>query len=461
MTIPVTRMLSEWAAGLDFEDVPAKTITCACEQVVGIIAAIYASSRADVCRPLYSALAAWGDREESTVVGAGLKTSMRHAGMANAFAAQTLEWEDYLQAQHSGASTVPTALAVAEAVGASGREFLTALVIGNEVSGRTGKAYIRSRLFTNSCPNHQIDTALTAGKLLGLDAEAMMDAVGISCFPPMTQSFAGWFSPTKGMITGAPAYAGISAASLAAHGFKGFRQIIEHPDGFSNAIFDRYELEEMVKDLGSDWRTDTHSPKVYPCCGWLDALVDSALDLLAEHAIDWRNIEEVQVRCPTVTLLLSKPKDELLELISQIASNDYLTCVPLFFNSVYPLAAAIVDGELTEAQYTKERIVDPELHAFFDRIHFNADPMLDVKELEEGVNSGEVTLVLRDGRELSKFTEAMKGSYQNPIDIREKLEVCTRNILTDAERQRIYEAAIALESCPDMREFTAVLPQGM
>ncbi len=93
-TIPVTRMLSEWAAGLAFEDIPAKTVTCATEQVVGIIAAIYASSRTDICKPLYSAIASWGDREESTVVGAGLKTSMRHAGMANAFAAQTLEWED-------------------------------------------------------------------------------------------------------------------------------------------------------------------------------------------------------------------------------------------------------------------------------------------------------------------------------------------------------------------------------
>ncbi len=457
MTVPVTRILSEWAAGLTFEDIPKKTVRCAKEQVVSILAAIYASSRTETCRPLYAALASWGDREESTVVGAGLKSSMRHAGMANAFAAQALEWEDYLQAQHSGASTVPTSLAVAEAVGASGREFLTALVVGNEVSGRTGKGYIRSRLFTNSCPNHQIDTALTAGKLLGLDAEGLMDAVGISCFPPMTQSFAGWFSWSKGMITGAPAYAGISAASLALHGLHGFRQIIEHPDGFSNAVFERYELDEMIKDLGTDWRTDTHSPKLYPCCGWLDALVDSALDLLSENGIGWRDIERVQVRCPTVTLLLSKPKDELLELIRAVAEREDLSCVPLFFNSVYPLAVAIMDGELTAAQYTRERMLDPELHGFFDRLSFNADPMLDVKELEEGVNSGEVTLVLRDGRELSRFTEAMKGSYQNPIDVREKLEVCTREILDDAARSRIYEGAMALDELDDVREFTRQL----
>ncbi|MDD3718111.1 MAG: MmgE/PrpD family protein [Actinomycetota bacterium] len=457
MSVEVTRILAEWVHALRFEDIPDRTLQCAKEQIVGIIAATYAGSRSTASAPLYAALRDWEDRPESTVVGAGFKSSMRHAGMANAFAAQILEWEDYLLSQHTGASTVPTALAVAEAAGASGRDLLTALVAGNEVSGRTGQAYIKSRLYTNSCPNHQIDAALVAGKLLGLDATALTDAVGISCFPPMTQCFAGWFSPTKGMVTGAPVYAGISAASLAAHGFKGFRAIIEHPDGFSNAIFERYELEVMVEGLGEDWRTDTHSPKLYPCCGWLDALVDSALDLLRENAIDWRDIEEVLVRCPTVTLLLSKPVDELVALIEEIAASDYLTSTALFFNSTYPLAVAIADGELTEAQFSKERMVDAELRPLFERIRFTADPFLDKREMDEGVNAGEVTFRFKDGRSLSRFTEAMRGSYQNPIDIRDKLYVCTRNILDDAQRQELLDTVMGLDALDDVKELTTLL----
>ncbi len=455
--IAVTEILSEWASGLAFTDIPKKTVGCAKEQVIGIVAAILAGSRTDELAPLFAGVESFGDREESTLIGRGTKSSMRHAGMANAVAAQTLEWEDYLRSQHSGASTVPCALAVAEAVGASGRELLTALIVGNEISGRTGHAYIKSRLFTNSCPNHQIDAAFVAGKLFRLTKEQIMDAVGISCFPPMTQSFAGWFSPSKGFITGAPVYAGILGASLAKSGLHGFRKIIEHPDGFSNAIFDRYDLTEMVKDLGTDWRTDTHSPKLYPCCGWLDALVDSALDLIREHGIDRDAIDRVQVRCPTVTLLLNKPTDELVDLIGEIVKTDYLTAVPLFFNSVYPLAAAILDGELTEAQFTKKRMADKRLHAFFDKIEFTADPSLDVREMQEGINSGEVTFVMKNGATFSKFTEAMKGSYKNPIDIREKLLVCTRNFLSDGQWREIYESAMRIDEMKDIREFTEVL----
>jgi 2-methylcitrate dehydratase PrpD len=285
----------------------------------------------------------------------------------------------------------------------------------------------------------------------------MMDALGISCFPPMTQCFAGWFSPTKGLITGGPVHAGITGACLAKAGFKGFRKIIEHPDGFSSAIFERYDLEEMVRDLGSDWRTDTHSPKLYPCCGWLDALVDSALDIMREHKVDWRDISSIDVRSPTVTLLLNKPKDELIELIDRIASTDYLTSVPLFFNSVYPLAVAIMDGELTPAQFTKERITDKKLHEFFDRIHFVVDPSLDVKEMQEGINSGGVKIRLKNGTEYSKFTDAMKGSYKNRIDIREKLEICTRHILGNQQREEIYDAACRIEKMDNIRDFTGLL----
>lgn len=457
MILPVTEILSEWAYGLSYDDIPAKTIQCAKEQVLSIVAAIYAGSRTEELQPLYRALASWGEREEATVIGTRLKCSMRNAGMVNAVAAQTLEWEDYLKSQHSGASTVPTALAAGEALDVTGKEFLTALILGNEISGRTGHAYIRSRLFTNSCPNHQIDAALVAGKLHRLTKEQMMDAVGISCFPPMTQSFAGWFSPTKGMITGAPVSAGLMAASLAQHGFKGFHSIIEHHDGFSNAIFERYDLEEMVKDLGTDWRTDTHSPKLYPCCGWLDALVDSALDLITTHRIDWRDITRVQVRCPTVTLLLNKPKDELIDQIQQILNNDYLTSVPLFFNSIYPLAVAIMDGELTEKQFSRERMKDTQLHEMFDKIDFTADPSLDVKELEEGINSGEVTFIMKSGEQYSLFTEAMKGSYKNPIDIREKLYRCTKTTLADSRRSELYDAANSIEQMKTIREFTSML----
>jgi 2-methylcitrate dehydratase PrpD len=252
-------------------------------------------------------------------------------------------------------------------------------------------------------------------------------------------------------------HAGITGASLAKAGFKGFRKIIEHPEGFSSAIFERYDLEEMVKDLGSDWRTDTHSPKLYPCCGWLDALIDSALDIMREHSVDWQEISSVQVQSPTVTLLLNKPKDELIDLINQIAAQEYLTVVPLFFNSVYPLAAAIVDGQLTAAQFTRERITDKKLQGFFDRIHFAVDPSLDVKEMQEGINSGGVKITLKDGTEYHKFTDAMRGSYKNPIDIRLKLEVCTRGIKSNQWRQEVYDAGMKLDSMPGIRYFCKLL----
>ncbi|MGQ9476779.1 MAG: hypothetical protein ACUVRX_12115 [Actinomycetota bacterium] len=214
----------------------------------------------------------------------------------------------------------------------------------------------------------------------------------------------------------------------------------------------------MVRDLGKDWRTDTHSPKVYPRCGWLDALMDSALDLLDEHRISWEDIERVEVRCPTVTPLLRRPLEEPLNLLlDRITKEDKLTPAPLFFDATYPLAVAIMDRELTPAQFSRVRMRDPGIREFLGRFGYTADPLLDWKEMEEGVNAGEVALVLRDGRRLSRFTEAMKGSYLNPVDVREKLAVRARDILDDSRREEIIDAAKNLEELDNLRELTRLL----
>jgi 2-methylcitrate dehydratase PrpD len=154
---------------------------------------------------------------------------------------------------------------------------------------------------------------------------------------------------------------------------------------------------------------------------------------------------------------LRRPVDELLELIGHIADKEWLSPVPLFFDATYPLAVAIMDRELTASQFTRDRMRDPDLPGFLRRFHYVADPLLDLKEMEEGVNAGEVTLVLKDGRKVAKFTEAMKGSYLNPIDVREKLAVCTRDILDEAQREEILAAVEELETFDDLREFTRLL----
>jgi hypothetical protein len=77
--------------------------------------------------------------------------------------------------------------------------------------------------------------------------------------------------------------------------------------------------------------------------------------------------------------------------------------------------------------------------------------------MQEGINSGGVKIRLKNGTEYSKFTDAMKGSYKNPIDIREKLEICTRHILGNRQREEIYDAACRIEKMDNIRDFTGLL----
>src|SRR5947207_1984426 len=136
---PVSRKLAEFFAGLSYDDLPPGCVEQAKEQLKSIIGAMYAGSRMPPGRKFARAVRGFGDRAECTVLGRQpFRTSVRHAALLNSVYAQVLEWEDWTFIAHSGASIVPTALAAAELVGASGKELIAAIVAGNEVLARSG-----------------------------------------------------------------------------------------------------------------------------------------------------------------------------------------------------------------------------------------------------------------------------------------------------------------------------------
>src|SRR5205823_4114235 len=118
--------------------------------------------------------------------------------------AQILEWEDWTFLAHSGASIVPVALAAGEQAEASGRDVLTAIVAANEILARAGGVLTDAVNTGNALAVHQIETTLVAGKLLGLSAEELQDALGIACTQPQMTSIISWTAEAKGRPTGCP-----------------------------------------------------------------------------------------------------------------------------------------------------------------------------------------------------------------------------------------------------------------
>ncbi|WP_158617374.1 MmgE/PrpD family protein [Falsigemmobacter faecalis] len=451
-----TRQLSEWAAGLRYEDIPDDCIAMAKEQLHNVLGAIFLSTEAESARNLIAAVQDYEAAGPCTVIGTGEKMTPVGAAVVNSFAAQLFEYEDWVLASHAGASVLPTALAVGEAAGSDGRAVLTAIVIGNELAGRTGRAILRGAYLGNSLPNHQVDTSFIASKLLGLDAEGFENAVGLSCFMAMESCPVGFLTDAKGLINSLPAQVGITTAYMARRGLKGSRGTIEHPAGYLWTVSEDVDLTQLTVGLGEDWVIRSLRSKPYPICGYNIAAIEGALILRRRHNIDPAQIDSVTVYAPASTLFAGTRFHSLQPDVFTQYEQGCVTHMPLLFDVPYPVAAALYDGTLTPDQFAHEKIMDQAIRDLASRVTLRVDEGLNTAYYNQFKFGSRIEITLKSGAHLVETVEDMPGSPANPFDVREKF---IRGATRFMSQERAQEASALIDrlETSDVRMLMAAL----
>jgi 2-methylcitrate dehydratase PrpD len=460
---PVTRLLAEFVAGLRYEQLPAGTVASAKAQLKGILGAIWAGGRMPPGRKFARAVHGFGDRPEATVIGPHpFRTSVRHAALLNSVYAQILEWEDWTFLAHSGASIVPAALATAELAHASGKQLLTAIVAGNEILARSGEVLTDVIHTGNAVPTHQIETPLVAGKLLGLDASRLQDALGIACTQPQVTAIPAWTAEAKGLLSGWPVLTGVEAAQYAKAGISGRRDILESPGGYCYAVSDipsPDRMAQLVDGLGKVWRFDAKRNELvikrYPTDGFQLTAVQGILDIVnarAKQVFDAtprsrlpQLIARVQVRVPLVMAASATMFSEgHRDLYKRIRSEPDWTYITLLFDGQYPLAAALANRRLTWREYQKDVIFDPVVQALIDKVEL-------VPDLTLGVFGAVARVELADGR---AFESEQDCIAEFPVE--EKLYIGAEGLLARRKIAAIVRAVDRLESFSDVGEFVRI-----
>src|SRR5262249_39688385 len=149
-------------------------------------------------------------------------------------------YDDYLFAGHTGHSAVLVTLALAEKYGISGKEFLAAQTVANEVGGRLGASVLfgphNGQMWSFV---HLIGAALVTSRVMGLEASQMRSAIGLAMSQPnypLRPAFFG--SEAKVLLAATTAQIGVQAAQLAASGLRGRDDVIEHEHGFASKFAD-------------------------------------------------------------------------------------------------------------------------------------------------------------------------------------------------------------------------------
>jgi 2-methylcitrate dehydratase PrpD len=339
-------------------------------------------------------------KELATIIGNGAKVPADSAAFANAIASHSIELDDvdYLALFHFSPPVVSAAIAVAEAEKTSGKEFLTAVVLGCEMMSRASHAAnfsLRDRGFHTTPTCGVFGAAVAAGFLMKLNPEQMTSALGMA--GAQAAGLMEMYGPSmqKRFNPGPTARNGITAARMAKLGFTGASTIFEGERGFLKSFTLEHDVSALTNKLGYDFPNEFEY-KAYSCARPIHNAIDCALNIRQQMNVATSKVIAITMRRHPKWAHYhqnSKPK----------------TYHEAQVSLSYSVAVALTDGAALFPQYKNERLNDPELLRLAGMVEFVPD-----SSLPRGV-SCLMELTIDDGRSYKSQVDYPKGSIQNPM----------------------------------------------
>jgi len=298
-----TVTLARYAAGLRYEDLPPAVVAKAKDVIADTVAACICGADMPWSRIVIDYAERTGPGGSSKILGRGASVQAPSAALANGALAHAFELDSLTRpgaGAHPGATVLPPALAVAQEVGATGEQLIAAVVAGNEVMIRIGRATghtNEARGFHAPGTTGPFGAAVACGLLLGLDERQMTNAIGIagSLAGGLLEFAKGDGGMVKRLHLGRASEAGVLAASLAKGGFEAPRTVIEGEFGFLRVFCTEWDESHLTKGLGSDFVTLSAVLKRYPCHATAHPAVKAVRDLQAAHGFAGGDVASITV----------------------------------------------------------------------------------------------------------------------------------------------------------------------
>ena len=375
----------------------------------------------------------------------GRRASVRLAALINGAAAHTAEVDDIFRdgIYHPGAPTIAAALALAQARGISGEEFLRAVVVGYEISTRIGAAMGRAhyKYWHNTGTIGCFGACAAAAELLKLDAQRFAHALAtVTTFSAGLQQAFRMDSMSKPLHAGHAAEAGVTAALAAAEGVTGSLDVIEGEAGYGVAMSNSPDWDKALATLGHDFHVTRMTVKNHACCGHAFAAIDGALALQAKMKIAANDIEQVRVATYKTAL--------------DVAFYDE-PCTPSEgrFSLKYVVATALTHGSVRLAAFEPPRLNDPTTRALMRRVDATIDPDLDATF--PGQRAARVTITARDGRSETYYQPTRIGDPEAPLtdtQLEDKYLELAAPVIGDAAARTLLARLWRLETIGRMDE---------
>lgn len=445
----ISRHIAEFATTIQYQDLPEDVVNRAKRFLfdsLGCALGAMDTQDVQIMRSVYREMAG---KEEATVIGFGDRLPMVNTTLVNSLMVRALDYNDiYWREDPSHPSDlIPAALAAGEGAAASMEEVLVAIILGYEFEQRLcefAKPGVRERKWHHATLT-QFVSPVVAGKVLGLTAEELTNAIGISGSHNYTAGCptAGKLTMMKNTVDPMAVQAGVLAALLAQKGFNGTEAVFEGKEGLMDVLGPHWDHSVLTDGLGSDWRIRTCSMKAFPTEALTHTHISATLKVITENDIKPEAIEEV------VVTTIARACDILFD----PHKYEPTTRETADHSLPYCLARAILDREITPRTFETERIRDPRLKSIIHRIKGEAST--EFEKLFPAKQPSRVTITTKDGALYSAYLEYPKGDPREPMtddELRTKFTSLVHDRLTPDAVKRLEQMVYTCEGMP-AREF--------
>ena len=375
---------------------------------------------------------------EATVMGRGRICNAAGAALANACTANALDIDDGFRPAkgHPGAVIIPAALAQAEATAASGKDFLTAVLVGYEVGMRSSVAWHSSRpTYSGSGSWGSLAAAAACARLLGLDSESILHALGIAEYhAPYAEILVSCEHPCMvkdGIHWGA--FTGLTAAQLAGRGFTGIPSFLLRP-----------EHGMLIASLGQEWWIQRLYFKFFPCCRWAQPAVAAVLQLRQEQGLRADDVATIRV--------------EAFDAATHLVTRRPCNTEEAQYSLPFPVACALVRGRVTVDEVAGSGLTDLAILELAERVEMIVAPDLEARF--PGEAQERVVITTRDGRSLVAGPLSAPGDANAPPSDDElwaKFFSLTEPIIGTKRANDLHQAIVGCDSLDNIGNLTALL----
>lgn len=401
------RRLARFALALTLDDVPPALLQLAKEHLLDVIGIALASSRFDFGEAVLKGARELGAGGQATAIGSGEALPPASAALVNGVLAHGLDFDDtHIGAvYHASAQAMAAVMAAGQASKATGEEALTAFIAALEIGCRlatVGAGKLHDRSFHPTSLLGTFAAAAAAGRLTRTEEDRLVWALGI-CGSQAAGILERGDSWLKRLHPGWAAHCGLSAVALARGGFIGPETVLEGRRGFYFAHTGSIPEGEALPShgLGHDWQALGIALKPYPCCHFIHAFVDAALELRGSVALS----DIAAIECPLTPSLhkmVAEPRERVIRPSTVYSAQ---------FSVPYVVALALVTGRVDLASFHDDPLDDPEILRVAALTRCTDDPLSDYPKHFPG----EVVITLKDGTVRRSRKPASLGTPEVPL----------------------------------------------